>query len=248
MSSPHITHNHVLIVPECNFTTMGDLLLNDDFDPQYHVSVLGRVAVVPQRLQYFGYEIAELKRQQAGVRIKDSAIQRQVQFMNKHSTLFDTEMELQVGDKVVFPYNYHEANDKSGGMIDIGAERPAMLIPYSDLVMAIRGEERIMLNGFVWVEPIEYTQAEMNAMASGLFNELEDKRKPMYGKVVEIGSQNRAYLNYPEMIDDDITVGQTVLYRNKAGVAVEWWYHKQLHQGKYPALRLQRKDILAVMP
>jgi hypothetical protein len=251
---PRITHNKVLIYPDADFNKIGELELNDEFDPQYHVPIMGEVLQVPDRLFYFGDKIAELKAGIYHTKNRNNPIQYLIRILNNNSTLEDTKMEVEIGDKVVFGYVYHQENKESGQFVDVGRTRPALLVPYSELIMAIRGvgglyDERIMLNGYMWVKPAEYTQEEANALIGGLHNDLKDTRKGNKGTVVEAGNPVPAYLNYPNVADDArIQVGTEVDFPKGMGVAVEWDYHKKLNKGNYPYYKLQRKDVITFYP
>lgn len=234
-----ITNNHVLILPEPNFTKDGDFELIDVFEPAKHFSVRGTVVAVPEELNYFGKEVAELMKDH---KRNLTAIQEYTRW----SMEWDTPLEISVGNEVYFQYMNRIASvedNKVLGHDELG-EQGLLFIEYNDLYMAMSGEDSWMLNGFIFVEAIEYTLEEIKELGGGVFIDTPTLEKPGMGIVRKIGSMNGSYLD-GSVEGPKISVGTKVLFRHSNAVPVEYKYHKEINDGKYAYYRMQRKDILA---
>lgn len=122
-----ILYNNVLVKPVDNskiITLSGlELYLDTRFEEQKNAAQAGTVMVVPDKLT-FNYD------------------------MSYPSLSVKTDMELQVGDTVIFNYNAVSYAKSVGMEIDGG-----VLIPYDMIYAAIRDGEVICLSGSVIVEP-----------------------------------------------------------------------------------------------
>ena len=264
----YIPHNLVLVYPNADLEESGGLSILDDFDFHQYQSIRGTVLMAPHKLLYFGQEIRKLKAQLATTKAVGSFEQRQIGELTGLSVEFDTDMDVRVGDTVVFKHTHHSQGD----FRNVGLERKAILIPYHDLVMAIRPPKmihvmgfpnpalekmiaqnlskptRIMLNGYIFVEPMEIDESERTI--GGLFDLQKEVIKKGYGRVLEVGKPNRGYLHYPNEADlYNAQVGDVVVYRKDSGVRMEWEFNRELgHDTKHHAIRIQRKDVLQILP
>lgn len=239
-----ITNNHVLVLPDENYTKDGEIELYDSFEPAKHFSVKGRVLAVPEMLICFREDMNVLRAMQRVS--KNPIIQKDIQEMNRWSVEFDTDMEVRVGDDVVFRYINRIAcveDEQVFGRDELGS-RGALLISYDELYMALRGDERILLNGWILVEPVEYSEAELIEMGGGFEKAMKSLEKPGVGIVREVGMPNYGYLDGTEE-GPDVKPGMEILFRHSNAVPIEFKYHKELNEGKYAFYRMQRKDILA---
>lgn len=239
-----VTGNSVLILPDENFTKIGHLEINTHYNPAKHWAVKGVVVGVPETLCFLGEEIASLQKQQGTAR--DPIIMQQIQEMNRWSTEANTEMELQVGDEVMFRYIQRLAAVEDNEVLghDFLFDRAVMLTSYDELYLAIRGDEVIMLNGWIMVEPIEYSEEDMKILGGNFKRYFSNMEKPGIGIVRMLGKPNKGYVDgTPE--GPDVKEGMTVLFRHSNATPIEYKSHKTLNEGTYPYYRMQRKDILA---
>ena len=238
----YITHNQVLVYPYADFTEDGDIELYDEFDTARHWNVKGLVVSVPKQLRFFRKEMDRIKAM--GFNNDMSKMRRQE--LSRWSVEYDTDMQLQVGGTVLYRYINKLACIDDGQYIDIGMKRPLLLMDYGELYMALRGEERIMLNGWILVEPVEYTEADLQFIGSGVAIDVKDRKMQGIGIVREVGIMNRGYLDGAKKEDVEVSVGDTVLFRKGNEVSIEYKYHKTLNEGEHAYYRMQRRDIIAI--
>jgi co-chaperonin GroES (HSP10) len=236
-----IPHNLVMVYPNADISELGGLTLADEYEGEHYQSIIGEVLQVPDKLLFYGKQIRELKATLQGIKAIGSFEQKLISNLTALSCEYDCDMELQIGDKVVFKHMHHTQGD----YVEIGRERKAMLIPYHDLVMAYRNNSPIMLNGYLFVEPLELDEAER--VLGGMYD-TQEVLKGGHGKVIDVGSPNRAYRDYPNEVDlMDIQRGDIIFFRKSSGVVMEWDFLRELHHDtKHKAIRLQRKDILQI--
>jgi len=155
--------------------------------------------------------------------------------------LYDTDMELQVGDRIIFEYlAYGEAmkNDPIDG---------SHVIRYDEVLVAIRGEEIIPVNGIVVVEPIDITETEEVKKMSSIL-EVPDyvkwQKSETRGIVRHIGTPLRGYaMDTSKSIHeaDDLKVGDKVLFIHHYAIPLQYDMHRIIDKTLY---RMRRKDIL----
>lgn len=99
------------------------------------------------------------------------------------SVQYDVDIELQVGDFVIFNYLAHSHAVKTGAVIDGN-----ILVKYDAIYLAIRNGEIITPNGSVIVEPLN------ELVKSGLIiPDSYDKRLKNYGKVLYAGTPDKGH-------------------------------------------------------
>lgn len=171
-----------------NATTESGIILcaDPDWDEGANCNVYGTVKAIPNKL---------LRREKA-----------YYEFGMEHGT----EMEVEVGDKVFFT----RTESYNCDAITVGDDL-YYLVDYPELILALRGDKRIMLNGFVLMERIN---EEMKSDYLDL--SFSTKNKVTYGKVIEVGKPNDWYMT-PNVSDPkDIKVGDTVVCK-MAGISIE---------------------------
>ncbi|MCH9664809.1 MAG: hypothetical protein K0U41_03070 [Gammaproteobacteria bacterium] len=237
----HIASDLVLIQPTRHLNKVGDWVLYDIHDTSHHLTVKGKVLMLPQRLTYTGHQVAKY--------IHHPNSERMIaykQHLNNRSMEFDTDIEVHVDDDVVFRYVNHIECRAQGWWWPTGDnENPALLVPYDNIFMAVRDQKQIMTNGYIWVEPILWTKDEV-VQENEFVKENAGQRKTGVGIVKEIGSCNRHYLYERRADFDSVKVGDVILFKKTAGITAEWYYHKTLNEGRFPNYVMQRKDILAI--
>lgn len=227
-----ISDNYVLVKPDSHFTEYLGLEIADGFDPAKHFSVQGTVLEVPNRLVYGGKFLKRFKTTQNTLPLPLQAL---FQKMYLDSLEWETDMEIAVGDRVHFRYNVHLlCKDEH---LVVGDD---YLIRYDFLYMANQSK---MLNGWILVEPIEWTEEEL-CDDYGIKKVVKNKEKIGIGVVKCLGSPNKDYLNYNVKEVDAISVGDIVYFRHSNAIPLEYNYHKTFEFGN--CYRMQRKDILFV--
>ena len=145
--------------------------------------VVNQVIMNPDKLYHAGDDLREMKQF-----FKCEMRNRVSQFCSNRSVEFETEIETKVGDEVIFKYLNHQ----NCMLIDLyhyrkGYKNPSFFMPYDSLFAIIRDEKMIMLNGWIWVEPISYTEDELENEYGVLVN-IEGKKKIGVGIVRNLGS------------------------------------------------------------
>lgn len=234
-----ISCNLVLIQPTAHITNIGEWVLFDVHEPSKHFTVRGTVLQVPDRLFHAKKHTRPLLK-------KDGyAITKFRQFANNRSLEYGTEMELQVGDEVVFQYTNNQSCIEDGLYWYMGQENPALFVSYDQIYMIIRDGKQILPNGWVWVEPITWTRKDAVSESGEVIGAV-GKAKVSVGIVRNFGVPNTAYL-YEDWVDaDDLKIGDTVVFKKTASVSAEWYCHNTLNEGKLPYYVMQRHDIYAI--
>lgn len=157
--------------------------------------------------------------------------------------LYDTDMELQVGDRIIFEYlAYGEAvkNDPIDG---------GYCIRYDEVLVALRGDQVIPVNGIVLIEPIDITETE-EVKEMSKFLEIPDyvkkQKSESRGVVRYIGTPLRGYaMDTSRTIyeADDLHVGDKVYFNPNYAVHLQYEMHRIFDKVLY---RMRRKDILGI--
>jgi len=159
------------------------------------------------------------------------------------------EMELLKGDDVIVkrPALEMALSKDNGSYFEENGDIYCYL-KYSELVLAIRGEEIIMLNGMVLVSPIDEELPQTNIAGF----EQSKKESTQYGIIAHIGKPNQEYHNTKdsrgnEIITEDdpnLKVGDKILFSKAGNIKLEQELHQSLGK-KY--WRMPRTKILAVI-
>lgn len=160
------------------------------------------------------------------------------------STNFDTDVEIQRGDKVFIHYlaTITAIQDKKSITDDQGSIY--YFIKYHDLFAATRGEEVIMLNGYIAVEPVK----DENYQLDGIIivpDSLRQKNSERIGRVKFVGSKLRGYQFTPNSCDDnyDVNPGDLIAYTKDSDISMQYDIHRSF-QGGDNLFRMQRRDIM----
>lgn len=164
-----IPFNYVLVKPEptdeISLPNGKKLFLSTIFEETKHAPTVGEVLCVPERLIF----------NEDGI----------------NSLLFKTEMEVRVGDRVVFHFLAHQQAKDEGRILDDG-----FMVRYDSIYLILRGEEIIPINGHLVVEP------ESQLVKSNIIIPDSNKKKAQrIGKVRYAGKPVDGYLNYPHLTD-----------------------------------------------
>ena len=238
--------NVVLVKPDEDHVkdSQTGMYVADHFDPARHWSVSGTVLQVPDTLVYLGNKLKALK----SLGKLTGAYLHYAQRHRMMSMDFDTDIEIKVGDKVYFNYSNHIAGAEEKKEFNSPTGEKLILMPYDSLYMAVRGDKKIPLNGYIYVEPLRYSREDLQNLRKTAHGwrkppQKGDIRKG-WGRVHMIGSSNKGYLDYPADKDQtQIKQGDIVLFRKTLSFDMEWSYHRTLFQ--QTMYRMQRKDILA---
>lgn len=165
-----------------------------------------------------------------------------------------TEMDLQIGDRVVMYYMavFNCLARERRHYIKEGDDT-WIFVNYRNIYALVRDGKIIPVNGYVLVEPVEDPEWIRKVMEAEEHNYiLPDLRQPSnndvsYGKVAHTGKPNLLYFQ-PDLSDDDVdvSVGDPVVLRKIRDIPLEYEYHAKMDDGR-KLYRVQRHDILAVL-
>ena len=209
--------------------------IDTSYEPEKHLTRTGTVVAVPEKLIYKrGSDYMEWK----------------------------TEMELQVGDRVVMYYlavyncikngAYEKDYEYYHGKRSDKYEE-FVYMKYQNIYAAIRNGKVIPINGYVLVEPIDDpVLAHKKKEAEGKKIQLVVEGKPnnthaVYGRIVYIGTPNKEYIeSYLSDENIDVKVGDEVIMKRISDIPMEYEYHAKVDGGR-KLFRLQRHEILSVL-
>ena len=145
---------------------------------------------------------------------------------------WETEMQLKVGDKVWVNY----LSIIKGERVQVGGE-VYVLVPYEKIILTKRGDDLVMLNGYVLIEPVlEETQQ------SGIIILLKQaKQASQRGYVRHMGIPNKRYTDESHTDEIDIKLGDMVGLKHGYNSKLESSYHQTI--GDYWVV--QRRNIVA---
>jgi len=223
-------NNFVLIKPlpadEIRLSNGKKLYLDTRFEEYKNAPTSGTVVEVP----------SELKFRKSGV-----------------SMPWLTDMELQVGDTVIFNYLAVRLSG-SAGLILEGGITP---VPYDMIYAAIREGEVICVNGGVIVEPDqdeELSEVEKILENSGLsLPPSVAKKDKQTGVVRYAGKPNKGYLDSlmndrPLTPDYQLVPGDKVLFHWSDAIPLQPNQEIRGEIERSTLYRMQHKDILAIKP
>lgn len=214
-------NNYVLVKPHNNFTDSNvGLRIDKTFNPHLHAARTGVVVAVPQKLIY---------RHNLG----------------PDSMPWDTDMELKVGDEVTYHYLAAMTAEENTHTryLTVGDEM-YYFIKYDRIYTAKRGDNIIMLNGFILVEPVR--DLALNKFKSVL--DIPLRQDKYFGVVRYVGSKvrdyNKIYKKFHGPDRDNIQPGDVVVMDEVCDIPLEYDLHATLDEGKV-YYRVQRRYIKA---
>jgi co-chaperonin GroES (HSP10) len=235
-------NNHVLVKlnrksDELILQGGGKIYIDNTFEEEKHVPVTGTVVAYPHKLYY---------NNKPGI---------------GHSMPWDTDIEIQQGDYVIFYYmavvNCLGTIDKPGGngkyfKDEDGGEY--IMITYNNLFVARRDQRIIPLNGYLIVEPIEdeafLREKERFEKAKMILPRNYTRLFAKEGIVRFLGTPLREYRDRDKRGDlrftdegMDIHHGQRIMIQKSADLPLEYDTHASL-KGRKKFLRVQRRYIL----
>jgi len=235
------TNSYVLVrvAHENNVIRFGkscSLTIDPSLDPAKHVPVYGTVVSVPDKLLY--------------------AKDKYRNFLPLNAMEWKTDVEIKEGDTVYFIYlamivsmgsriqDRLDIHEQTKMFLEFDDDPGAIYVflLYSDLYFAIRGQEVVMLNGYVMVEHIQKELHDIPYLAHTEEEEfLKDKR---IGKVVYVGSACSEHFGSKKVDALDVQEGAVIIFRRFADIYFESSMHSTFRDGaNYYCI--QRKNILA---
>ena len=222
-----IPYNYVYIKPdptdEIVLPTGEKLFLATNFEETAHAPSTGTVLCVPEKLRFD--------------RENGTA-----------SMNFEVDIELEVGDKVVFHYLTQENAKLDGREMEEG-----FLVRYDQLYLAIRKDQVICLNGYIIVEP------ESALIKTKLFlpDQATLRKAKQTGVVRYAGAPVRNYLHpthfssrnepiYPPG-DEPVAVGDRICFSHYDAVPLQQDSYIHGVLSKSILYKMQHRDVLGIL-
>lgn len=219
--------NYVLIKPHDHFDKLkvGDkeLLLDTSYEKGYHAISSGTVVAVPEKL-YFE-------------RLHPSDSDDQIRHKHTYSLRFDTDMELEPDDEVVF--HYHAVKDAiSATRVHEGN----YFIRYDGIFVRLRGGVVYPINGIILSEAMKE-----KIDTTLIIPETANTEREIESVVRYIGMPNRQYLHDPHDADtNEIQVGDIIVHKDLDKINIQFPTH-QIFDRNHDIFRMTRRDIFAVV-
>lgn len=165
----------------------------------------------------------------------------------KYSSVeFDAELEIEEGDQVFIHYLSTMTAIEDKRCIEDEDGDVYYFIKYDKLFASTRGDQVIMLNGYIAVEPItdeDYKDSEFLAMPDSVKN----KDSKEIGRVVFVGAKLKGYQFSPDYSDEHYNVkpGDVVAFTKSSDIPMQYDIHRSF-QGDKKMFRMQRKDIMYI--
>lgn len=228
-----IPFNYVLVeIAGAYITKVGSLIV-ESYQKERAANCYGVVRAVPEKLLYFKKEIDSIKNEFGGTNNCPLDRVEEIQELNKRSLAWDTDMEAKVGDSIVMKYTIFNSAYKEGRVFEFG-KKLLILVPYDFILVALRGDEIIPLNGQLVLTPVTKKH-------EGAINLDYEPEVAQIGVIEFIGSPVRGYLGSDDSDDDFYQKGDTVLFKRNSNVLLEEKVFRQLDK---PFVRLQRRHLL----
>lgn len=229
-----------------------------------HLAVTGTVVTIPEKLNYRGKKINELKANKD--RSPDD--QKEVSRLRNASVAYDVDIELKVGWKVMFEYLTKINCFKEGRAIE-NADGKFILIPYDQLILIFKPTtdfdnvgvgDVYPLNGFLLIKPLEYATEKDAAGIKGMKTEMDifipqqqdakyvRQDNLWYANILAAGCYVRDYIDFPGAGSDGRLQGkpgEKICYNGKMQRKLEQDHHRVIFK-KHTLYRIHRKDIYAV--
>src|SRR3990167_9922183 len=192
-------NNYVLVKASPSNDTLklksgASIYLDTSFEPRKHSITSGIVEAVPDKI------IFDNEYWDQGIR-------------------YDTDIEVQPGDKVIFQYLVWGEAVKEKKYIQHGSDF-YLLVKYDMLFAAVRDEKIISLNGWLIVEPLPEEQSKTTFFIP---ENIESKKSMTKGVIRHAGLPNRAYLDFPYDYDDPShTIGDIILFSKDKARPLEY--------------------------
>ena len=219
-----LINNMVAIKPfpsdEIRLKTGEKLYLDVRFEEYLNAQTAGEVVSVPEKLVYSTKTEAPV------------------------TTEWDTDMELKVGDVVVFNYLAVKNSLGSGYWID----KDTVCIPYDKIYVALRQGEVICINGIIIVEP----EVE-NTLTSLIIPDNAKLKSKQVGRVVYAGKPNRGYRKEHLFTgktgpDSPVEVGSRVVFSWNDAIPIQPNAELRGEISRSMLYRMQHKDVHALVP
>lgn len=222
-----------------------------------HLATTGTVYGIPENIRFTREDIKRIKASVVTERngrnaIADGSLLYRINRLKKLGCRFETENELEIGDRVKFSYTAH----KEAEFFDT-AEGKMFFVKYDDIFGTVDGK---MINGYILVDPektevntdgaISYTESATGLILPKLYDTYKRSARWMHGTVLQSGKplmkdgRLGGYFDHADFYDEDVDVktGDRLIFDPRTALQYEHQHHMALSDRKL--YLIQRKDIL----
>ena len=155
---------------------------------------------------------------------------------------WDTDMELQVGDVIIYNYLAIKNSLHMGQFID----RDIVCIPYDKIYVAIRGEQVIPINGVILVQPeIEPIDTFLDIPDSA-WTKSKQIGRVMYAGTPVRGYRKEVLVNGYTAPDTAVEVGSRILFNWNDAIPIQPNAELRGEISREVLYRMQHKDVHAI--
>lgn len=243
--------------------------------PNTNYSVTGEVYGVPGKIKFNRDKINRLNKSQTIVnlakdgqqKVVDGCMLRHINDLKNESCNFETDNELQVGDRIKFSYFVHVSAKEKGAIFDT-EEGKMYFIKYDMVCMTVNPDNtpKKMVNGYILVDPetidtkkegaLEYSEAGHGIVIPKMYEVSKHKRgkKCMEGSVVLAAQpltvtcdgtkRMGGYFEIADYFEKDMEVnsGDKLLFDPRVALQIEHDNHQSMFDHRLYII--QRKDII----
>ena len=162
-----IPQNHVLVEVDClrhkkvAFQDGTQVIVDPSFVPEQHANTNGIVKAIPESLFFDKSDVFECSQ-------------------------YLSDIDVEVGDRIFFHYlQINEAVKHKKYLEEDG--KFYVFIRHDSLFCGIRGEDIIMFNGWMLLEPVDVEKKKYNTVITTLPKDRQ-KKDPLKGKIIHVGS------------------------------------------------------------
>lgn len=217
--------NYILVKPNFNTDKVKlksgeELWIDTSYEREKHAATTGTVIRVPERL-YFSYN------------------------NGGQSVDFDVDMELKEGDKVYFHY-LSCLNALKDCRYVVYEDEYYLWIKYDSMYVGKRGEDIVMLNGWMLMEPINIDSFKSETLYVPETSKNTSSSK--YARIKYFGKPVRNYLRNKNITEVNLKVekGDVVMFDPHSDIPLQYDLHADL-EGSNKFFRMQRKDITGIL-
>jgi hypothetical protein len=226
-----LKNGYVAVRPFKDTETVNGIYIAPIAESKDYMSIVGEVMGRSEQLPYYGREAQEIRERYPTADYRPREAQADLCDLNNRSLNYETQVEINKGDIVVFDWKQKAFN--------VDSHEDQILMKYDALYMAITNGEYRMLNGWLLVEPVKYKQ--QSDVLDLSFHDGEFSTIEAY--VRHEGSLVTHYRETPYAVDMNIPLkGKKIFVRKKRMKKVEKEYIGLLDNPNYHFI--QRRDIL----
>jgi hypothetical protein len=253
LSEIEIRTNQVLIKPDDDYLSLrnGLLISGTEEDRKKkiehtkarHYSITGIVLAAPKNLVYGGKKQRELVEKHQGV--YDDFGLKDLNDAVRNSLEYKTTVEVKKDDKVWFDYRCHYTGFNEQKFIELEEFGLCLLIDYHAIFLRERSGNKIPVNGWIWVKPV---QNELKETLEGELANPESFRttKKNVAEVVLCGTRIEEYIHIlTEDTKHKLTKGTKILFHEKIATPLEYGLHES--EGLEGLLKIKRKDVIGIL-